>query len=184
MGQRETQGEAVALGVGVFIYLWRMAYELKLIRFSSGKESTLGLLFRTGADAKGVTHEFLCYTLEDEYRETKKMHETRIPAGKYRITLRKEGGFHAKTLAKYGAGFHKGMLWLRDVPGFEYILIHTGNDDTHSSGCILVGNSSEQNITKRGFIGASGDAYARIYPPIAAALEAGQDVSISIVDLA
>jgi len=174
----------LAVVFGLFFYLWPMAYEIKLLRFSSGKESTLGALFKLGTDEKGVTHKFLCFTLEDEHREKKVMHDTRIPAGRYRITLRTVGGFHAKTLAKYGAGFHKGMLWVRDVPGFEYILIHTGNTDDHTSGCILVGDSSQQNLTKDGFIGASGDAYKRIYPAIAAALEAGQEVWISIVDLA
>ena len=174
----------LAMVFGLFVYLWPMAYEIKLLRFSSGKESTLGALFKLGADEKGVTHKFLCFTLEDEHREKKVMHETRIPAGRYQITLRTVGGFHTKTLAKYGAGFHKGMLWVRDVPGFEYILIHTGNTDDHTSGCILVGDSSQQNLTKDGFIGASGDAYKRIYPPMAAALEAGQEVWIQIVDLA
>ena len=51
---------------------------------------------------------------------------------------------------------HKGMLWVRDVPGFEYILIHTGNTDEHTSGCLIVGDSQENNtIIKDGFVGKS-----------------------------
>jgi len=70
------------------------------------------------------------------------------------------------------------MLWVRDVPGFEYILIHTGNTDEHTSGCLLVGNSSDY----KGFIGSSVDAYKRVYPSIAEALENGEDVEITYTD--
>ena len=111
------------------------------------------------------------------------MGETRIPEGTYKITLRKVGGYHGRYAKKYGS-FHKGMLWVRDVPGFEYILIHTGNTDEHTMGCLLVGDTQQQNITKSksGFIGASNDAYKRIYPPIAEALERGDEVEISYID--
>ena len=70
---------------------------------------------------------------------------------------------------------HKGMLWVRDVPGFEYILIHTGNTDEHTAGCLLVGNSSDI----KGFIGSSVNAYKNIYPAIAQALEDGEEVTIT-----
>ena len=152
--------------------------KLEVLRFSSQKDSTNGILF-------DVTEgrEFLCYTLEDEYRDEKIKCETRIPAGTYKITLRTVGGFHGRYEKKYGE-MHKGMLWVRDVPNFEYILIHTGNTDEHTAGCLLVGDTQQQNITKSksGFIGASVDAYKRIYPSIASAIERGDDVEISYVD--
>ncbi len=150
--------------------------KLEVLRFSSQNDSTLGVL-------SDVTdgRRFLAFTLEDEYRETKVAGETRVPAGTYKITLRTVGGFHTKYAAKYGA-MHKGMLWVRDVPGFEFILIHTGNTDEHTDGCLLVGNTSQENITRDGFIGESGNAYKRIYPKIAAALELGEEVTITYVD--
>jgi hypothetical protein len=150
--------------------------KLEVLRFSSQDDSTLGVL-------SDVTdgREFLAFTLEDEYRETKVAGETRVPAGTYKITLRTVGGFHTKYTAKYGA-MHKGMLWVRDVPGFEFILIHTGNTDEHTDGCLLVGNTSQENVTRDGFIGESGNAYKRIYPKIAAALELGEEVTITYVD--
>ena len=152
--------------------------KLEVLRFSSQKDSTNGVLFNV---TEG--REFLCYTLEDEYRNEKIKGETRIPAGTYKITLRTVGGFHGRYEKKYGE-MHKGMLWVRDVPNFEYILIHTGNTDEHTAGCLLVGDTQNQNITKSksGFIGSSVDAYKRIYPSIASAIERGDDVEISYVD--
>ena len=150
--------------------------ELEVLRISSQVDSTNGILF----DISNGKREFLCYTLEDEHRDEKVMKETRIPAGTYNITLRTAGGFHSRYIKKYG-NMHKGMLWVRDVPGFEYILIHTGNTDEHTAGCLLVGDTQSQNVTKSkdGFVGASVDAYKRIYPPIAKALEEGKKVTIT-----
>lgn len=152
--------------------------ELEVLRFSSQKDSTNGVLF----DVTGGIRKFLCYTLEDEHREDKVAGETRIPAGTYKITLRTTGGFHGRYEKKYG-DMHKGMLWVRDVPGFEYILIHTGNTDEHTAGCLLLGNSQQTNFdSSNGFVGSSVDAYKRVYPPIAAALESGEQVTITYTD--
>jgi len=151
--------------------------ELEVLRFSSNSDSTLGLLFDV---TKG--RKFLCFTLEDEYRKNKIQGETRIPSGTYPITLRTEGGFNQRYTEKFGSTFNKGMLWVRNVPGFEYILIHIGNDDDDTEGCLLVGDSQNQNITRSGFIGSSTDAYKRIYPPIADTLVNGGQVNITYID--
>ena len=71
------------------------------------------------------------------------------------------------------------MLQIMDVPNFEYILIHCGNTDEHTNGCLLVGDSQTSNIVaSNGFVGKSSQAYARIYPPIAEALINGEKVTI------
>jgi hypothetical protein len=150
--------------------------ELEVIRFSSHSDSTLGLLFDVTEGRK-----FLCFTIEDEARETKVKGETRIPAGKYELKLRKEGGYHQRYVKKYGS-MHKGMIHVQDVPGFTYILWHTGNTDEHTMGCLLLGDTSQQNITKEGFIGASNDAYKRVYPSIAEAIENGDKVTATYID--
>ena len=152
---------------------------LEVIRYSSQYNSTLGIL----SDITSIKKkDFLAYTIEDEKREVKVMHETRIPAETYRVGLRTEGGFHQRYLEKYGESFHKGMLWVKDVPNFEYILIHCGNTEAHTSGCLLVGDSSIQNISKGGFIGDSNNAYKRIYPRLANHLINDGHINITYID--
>ncbi len=152
--------------------------ELEVLRFSSQTDSTSGLLF----EVTDVKRHFLCYTLEDERRALKVRGETRVPAGTYKIELRKEGGFHERYTKKY-PGIHRGMLHVTDVPNFEYILIHTGNTDEHTAGCLLLGDAQENNlILPDGFVGKSVNAYKRVYPSIAKAIGEGEEVTITYID--
>tara|TARA_R100000995_G_C3482674_1_gene125021 strand:+ start:1360 stop:1827 length:468 start_codon:yes stop_codon:yes gene_type:complete len=152
--------------------------QLEVLRFSSQTDSTSGLLF----EVTDIKRHFLCYTLEDERRALKVRGETRVPAGTYKIELRKEGGFHNRYTKKY-PGVHRGMLHITDVPNFEYILIHTGNTDEHTAGCLIVGDAQENNIIlPDGFVGKSVNAYKRIYPSIAKAIEQGEEVTITYID--
>ena len=154
--------------------------KLEVIRFSSEADSTSGLLFDVTNGRK-----FLAYTLEDEYRDSenaKVMAETRVPAGTYKVILRTHGGMHPR-YAKRFPDIHRGMLHVIDIPNFKYILIHCGNTDEHTAGCLLVGDTQKNNqINKNGFIGSSSKAYSRIYPPIAEALECEEEVTITYVD--
>ena len=154
--------------------------KLEVIRFNKGKDATNGLLF----DVTDEKRKFLCYTLEDESREKKVWGETCIPEGEYKIKFRETGGYHAKYSKRF-ADIHKGMLHLQDVPGFEYILIHCGNTDEDTAGCLLLGDTQENNnIKENGFVGKSTTAYKRVYPPIAKALESGEEVTIVYRDFA
>ena len=164
--------------------------ELEVIRFSSGTDSTNGILLEVDKYAPSPHEEgyrckrkFLAYTLEDEYRDEKEYGETRIPNGTYKLALRKTGGYHQKYSKRF-SDIHIGMLHVVDVPGFEYILIHCGNTDEHTAGCLLVGDSQENNqIQENGFIGKSTQAYKRIYPRIAEAIECGEEVIIKYKSL-
>ena len=157
---------------------------LEVLRISSGEDSTNGILYLVDETENYTQRKFLCYTLEDEKRDEKVRGETRIPSGAYKIELRKEGGFHNKYSKRF-SGIHRGMLHITNVPNFEYILIHCGNTDEHTAGCLLVGDSQENNqIVKNGFIGKSANAYKRIYPLIAEALEANETVTIIYKDIA
>ena len=152
---------------------------LELYRFSSQNESTLGILYIVNDETN--QKDFLCFTLEDQKREVKVYGETRIPKGSYQIEYRKEGGYHNKYSKRFPS-IHRGMLEIRDVPNFTHILLHCGNTDDDTDGCLLVGNVVSQNITKDGFLGQSTDCYKRIYPILADILDTQKHLSIKIIN--
>lgn len=151
--------------------------EYVLQRFSSAKESTLGTIHLV----RGAALTFRCFSLEDQYNSPKIPKETRIPPGKYEINLRNEGGMTARYAERFD--FHKGMLWLQNVPGFEFVYIHIGNDDDDTEGCILVGDGAQSNILDDGMVTSSVNAYKRLYREITQALQ-DEQVFITIQDFA
>ena len=146
---------------------------LELVRYNGGPTATLGLLFVRA----GATRELLCFTAEDAYRATKRVGETRIPPGSYRVELRDAGGMHAEYAKRFA--FHRGMLWIRNVPGFQWIYLHVGNTARDTAGCVLVGEDRDES---RRSVRRSVEAYTRIYPRIADAIEADDPVTIRVVD--
>jgi hypothetical protein len=139
-------------------------------RFLKSDDFTIGRL--------SIDDVLECYVLEDEKRDLKVMHETRIPAGRYEIKLRTFGGHHEKYKVRF-KDIHKGMLWLQDVPQFKDILIHCGNTDDDTSGCLLVGKTAD---LLKGTIGQSTAAYSAFYPKVEKELSAGKKVFIEIKD--
>ena len=158
-----------------------------LLRFSSQEDSTSGALFKANDDG---TKEFLCYTIEDEYRLKKVKGETRIKGNTtYKVLLREEGSmtarYRARYEAKYGKDWFKGMLWLQDTVGysgepFTYVYFHAGNSDDSSLGCIITGDSQENNVLKKdGWVSNSRQSFERIYPVLRdAVLEEGLELEI------
>ena len=144
--------------------------KLEVLRMGSFEKYTAGGLYEHRPEGRRL----LCFTLEDEFRTQKVSGETRIPPGEYRITLRREGGHHHRYAQRF-PNIHRGMLWIRDVPNFEYILIHIGNTESDTAGCLLVGMLID---LRTGLLGASKDAYQQFYPPVAAAIERGEEVTI------
>jgi hypothetical protein len=121
-------------------------------RLKSDNDATLSIVSVNGG--------FECFGLEDEYRADKVAGETRIPEGRYKVGVRDVGGFHGRYSAKFPS-FHKGMLQVLNVPGFEYILIHIGNTDEGTAGCLLVGQNG--NTAGELTIGSSTNAYKELY---------------------
>lgn len=146
-----------------------MIIEVK--RFMDSGNETLGLLFINGIHR--------AYTLEDEKRTQKVYGETRIPEGVYKLALRTEGAHHDRYSKKFPE-IHKGMLHVEHVVGFKFILIHIGNTDDDTAGCLLIGSnigSDNRSITK------STDCYKAIYPEIAKTISSGEPVTIKYTQI-
>ena len=141
--------------------------KLLVERFTSDKDATISAIY--------LDNVFQCFGLEDEYREEKVASETRIPAGSYKVGLRTTGGFHARYEKKF-SDIHQGMLHVQDVPGFEYILIHVGNTDENTAGCLLVGTgarAAEGDMS----IQSSRVAYKKLYSKV---IEAAKQENLEI----
>lgn len=92
-------------------------------RLTRGESQTEGLLTVYDGDKK----VFNCYTLElPDLNNQKRI--SCIPDGNYNVEKRYS--------TKYKNHFH-----VLDVPNRSYILIHQGNYNWHTKGCILVGKT-------------------------------------------
>ena len=145
--------------------------EIVLKRFISDRDGTVGTLHIDG--------EPKCFTMEDAHQDIKIYGKTRIPMGNYKIKLRNKGSMTQRYAKKYAN--HKGMLWLQDVNGFEWVYIHTGNTDEDTDGCILVGEIANLNINNK-MVGESRDAYIPLYEMISGAILNGIQVNIKVID--
>lgn len=150
----------------------RANLEFTLKRTVFGSDSTGGILY--------MGSKPMCYTVEDEVREVKVKHETCIPYGKYEVKFRDDTtkGMTAKYRSKYPwFTYH---LHLQDVPNFQFIYIHVGNNDGDSSGCILVGDTQSKTDNGNVIIGNSRAAFERLYKQISGHLSRGGRVFITI----
>lgn len=145
--------------------------QLTLVRYSDNGNSTAGLLFLDG--------EFFCHTLEDERRDVKVAGETRIPEGNYQVLFRE---VLSPLTKKYRSKFDwfTWHLQLQDVPNFNNVYMHIGNRETETDGCLLLGDSINNNRLSAAFLGNSTPAFARMYKLVSAELEAGNPVHITI----
>lgn len=123
-----------------------------------------------------VAGNWICFVLEDGYRQQKVMHETRIPPGVYEIKKRTFGKFFSLYNRKYK---HEFVPELLNVPLFSDILMHIGNIVTDTSGCLLVGLGAKNN-GKDFSISDSEAAYLQLYEILKLAFDRGERVEIEI----
>ncbi len=108
-----------------------------------------------------------CFVVEDVVRDGPKVYgKTAIPAGRYRIVL------------KRSPRFQRFLPLLLDVPGFEWIWIHAGNTAEDTKGCLLPGTVK----TPKG-VANSRLAFSRLFKKIEVALKKGEEVWITIKDV-
>lgn len=141
-----------------------------------------------------IDGEYQCFILENPVRlledknndkdfddkgEGKIWGDTAIPAGSYELELRKTGKFHTQYAAKYASkkDWHQGMIHLKNVKGFKYILFHIGNYPKDTHGCLLPGKNRGSNM-----VGASTLAYEQVYPIIRDAILEKKSVKWTIID--
>lgn len=148
--------------------------ELLQDRQLEGPNSTGARLWDVTGPQDGAVD--LRWILEDTRRpgEPKVPGRTCIPTGRFRIRLRTEGGLHDKYRKRWS--WHKGMLWLPDVPDFTWIQFHPGNTHEHTKGCPLNGERLVRDASNDLVIpgGESVSAYKRlclhVYPELLADL--------------
>src|SRR5690554_3792078 len=107
--------------------------KIKILRYvNHHNKSTMGLLFIDG--------EFQCYTLENPFRFAKMDGVSRIDEGTYQLKKREVlSGLTQRYRDRYK--FFDWHLELQDVPEFQYVYLHVGNQRTNTDGCILVGET-------------------------------------------
>ena len=113
----------------------------------------------------------VCFILEDVVREVdgqpveqwKVPGRTAIPCGTYKVETVNSPRFGPDTLS------------LVDVPGFQCIRIHAGNDAEDTEGCLLPGT-----WVNGATVANSRDMLARIKHLVLPALERGEDVLVEI----
>lgn len=126
---------------------------LTLQRLTKDQHATVGLLSVNGVP--------ICFTLEDRFRAGAKVKgDTRIPAGEYRLAWRTGG----KWGARFRAMGYPGVLHVLDVPGFQWILYHTGNRALDTAGCPLPGLGADL-LTRT--VSRSRDACKKLYDKVA-----------------
>ena len=111
---------------------------------------------------------------EDMIRTLKKPSITAIPRGTYEITLDVVSPKYSK-IQFYKDVCNGKVPRLKNVKGFDGILIHAGNTDKDSSGCLLVG----QNKVK-GQVVNSKETFKQLYKLLQDGKSRGEKIIIKI----
>lgn len=153
--------------------------KLRLTRIAKKTTYTIGRLF--------VEEVRFSDTLEDTDRglrqtdslasiKARKVYgETAIPAGTYEVDMKTVSPKFA-AVAWYKQNCNGGrMPRLKDVPGYEGVLIHPGNTALDTLGCVLVGKN-----TAVGKLTQSRDTFAALYKKLKSASDAGRRITLTI----
>lgn len=143
------------------------------------EEYTIGKLYVDGV--------FFSNTLEDkdrslinsmspeEIKKKKKAGETAIPTGTYKIRMNISSPRFSKSNWYIKNCNGARMPRLKDVPGYDGVLIHCGNTAKDTEGCILVGKNDV-----KGMVTKSKDYFLKLYNTMYAAYKKGENIEITI----
>lgn len=167
---------------GIVHQYWQFLFitimNILVTRIAKKSNYTIGKLY--------IDDKYYCDTIEDkdrnlnnamsskEIKKTKVNNKTAIPTGTYDVTLKTKSPKYSKsqTFVKYCNAYMPRIL---NVPGFDGILLHTGNTAEDSSGCIILGYNKQI-----GKVVNSMDAFKKVYPILKKASDEGQRISITI----
>lgn len=123
---------------------------LDIVRFKFNKDWTVSKVL-----LNGILHG---YAVEDEIRDVKIKGETAVDYGTYPLDIRHSPKFSSsfywsdslkkliepKERVNYPKTadwrFHE-LIWIKDTPRHELCLIHWGNTDDDTDGCLIVGSA-------------------------------------------
>ena len=145
--------------------------KLILKRIAKRETYTIGHLYVDGVyfcDTCEDTDRGLKQSLPASVNNAKKRYgATAIPTGRYQVTLKMQSPrFSKKKQYEFCNGYLPRLL---NVPAFEGVLIHIGNTNRDTDGCILVGRNTkvgkvlESGITFRALYGKLKDAKGNIF---------------------
>jgi len=149
---------------------------LELHRFAFGEQSTLSRLYVDGVPSR----RFECFVLEDERRSVKVKHQTCIPPGTYEIEMRHNSPKFSHFDSKFDE--HSGVPHILNVPNFEWVYIHPGNQHTDTSGCLLPGKVPVILPDGEFAVYKSQDAYLDLYRKISLAFASDNRVVIHVTE--
>lgn len=143
------------------------------------EDYTIGKLYVDGV--------FFSNTLEDkdrsltssmsleEIKKSKKAGETAIPTGTYKVRMDIVSPKYSKS-SWYVKNYNGArMPRLKDVPGYDGVLIHAGNTAKDTEGCILVGKNDV-----KGMVTKSKDYFLKLYNIMYTAYKKGENIEITI----
>ena len=133
-----------------------------------------------------VDGEWVCNGLEDTdrgldqdmqdfmIRSRKIPNRTAVPTGRYKVLMNTVSPKFSQK--PFYMQVCKGKVpRLKDVKGFEGILIHCGADHSHSAGCILVGKN-----TIKGKLTDGQETFKSLYSAMKNAYDKGEEIYITI----
>ena len=111
----------------------------------------------------------------EEIKKNKKAGETAIPTGTYKVRMDILSPRFSKSNWYIKNCNGARMPRLKDVPGYDGVLIHCGNSAKDTEGCILVGKNDV-----KGMVTKSKDYFLKLYNIMYAAYKKGENIEITI----